>query len=577
MLAGVVLTLVGCNSTDSVGPDSSSLTPSDDPGSTAGAELTPLEPQFATAYAGGMPFGTFDQPNAAYGSRFDGAMRIIGPYPLLSDLREIKSRGGKVIINFAGGRSRYLDAAGNFSFTLWKQSVDRFKGINFSSYINDGTIVAHYLIDEPHNVAKWNGKTVSQSTLDAMAQYSKQLWPGMTTVVRAYPDYLANWSGTYQYLDAAWAQYVERKGPAGDFLAQSVADAKRKGLGLVVGLNILQGGPNGTAMTASQVQSWGSTLLSSSYPCAFISWEYDEGYLSSGAIQDAMDVLRAKAKNRSTTSCKDPSPESSPEPAPAPSASIGALPFGLALAPAAEYSTRWTGALYRATPSEAVKRLASAKSAGMRVVIQMATKARSVNADGTFSLTRWKAAVDQYRALSLGTYTTSGTLYLHHLVDRPNCASCWGGKVIPGATVEAMAQYSKSIWPTLPTSVQVPPSVLAAASFRWEWLDAGGIIYNTRQGDPRAYLANQVATAKLEGLSLVVGLNLLNSAGYRTSPMTPSQIKQFGTILAQEPSACALVGWTYNATYLGQTGIREALDSVTRVAKRRTPGSCVVS
>jgi hypothetical protein len=304
MFAALVLALLGCNSTDALDPESSGLIPSDDPGSTAGAELTPLEPQFATAYAGGMPFGTFSQPNAAYGSRYDGAMRIIGPYPLLSDLREIKSRGGKVIINFAGGRSRYTDAAGNFSLTLWKKSVNRFKGVNFSSYIKDGTIVAHYLIDEPHNKAKWNGKTVSPSTLDAMAQYSKQLWPGMTTVVRAYPDYLANWSGTYRYLDAGWVQYVSRFGDVSTFLSRHVALAKKKDLALVVGLNVLYGGSNGSKMTASQVKSWGSALLSNSYPCAFISYQYNSTYLNTSSIRDAMSYLRNKAKAKPLKACR---------------------------------------------------------------------------------------------------------------------------------------------------------------------------------------------------------------------------------------------------------------------------------
>ena len=59
--------------------------------------------------------------------------------------------------------------------------------------------------------------------------------------------------------------------------------------------------------------------------------------------------------------------------------------------------------------------------------------------------------------------------------------------------------------------------------------------------------------------------------------MSASQLKQFGTILAQEPSACAFVGWSYDATYLGQSGIREALDSLTALARRRNAASCVVS
>ena len=80
--------------------------------------------------------------------------------------------------------------------------------------------------------------------------------------------------------------------------------AKKKDLALVVGLNVLRGGPNGSKMTASQVKSWGSTLLSSSYPCAFISWEYNSTYLNKSSIKDAMSYLHRKAKNRSSKTCR---------------------------------------------------------------------------------------------------------------------------------------------------------------------------------------------------------------------------------------------------------------------------------
>jgi hypothetical protein len=59
--------------------------------------------------------------------------------------------------------------------------------------------------------------------------------------------------------------------------------------------------------------------------------------------------------------------------------------------------------------------------------------------------------------------------------------------------------------------------------------------------------------------------------------MSASQIKTFGTIIASAPSVCAVVGYRHDTSYLGQTGIRSALDSVANVAKRRTAGSCVVS
>jgi hypothetical protein len=312
MLAALILTLVSCNSTDTLTSESAVVPEAVDglgvdgtPVDATPVDATPIDaPLMAVSYAGGIPFGTTRQPNSWFTAPYNGALRIIGPDHLMSDLSAIRSRGGKIAINLSGGQSRYKDAAGNFSLTKWKASVNRFRNINFSSYIKDGTIIGHYLMDEPHNKSRWNGKVVSPATIEAMARYSKQLWPGMVTIVRAYPEYLAQYSGSYQYLDAAWAQYVYRKGPVADFTRSNIALAQRKGLALVVGLNILQGGPNGSRMSASQIKSWGSTLLSSSYPCAFISWEHNSTYLSSSSIKDAMRYLRSKAQSRSAKTCR---------------------------------------------------------------------------------------------------------------------------------------------------------------------------------------------------------------------------------------------------------------------------------
>jgi hypothetical protein len=180
--------------------------------------------------------------------------------------------------------------------------VDRFKRINLSGYIKDGTLAGHYMIDEPNDKRNWHGTTVSPRTLDEMARYSKQLWPALATIVRTRPSYFPT---KPRYVDAAWATYLHRHGSVRDFLRKNVADAQRRDLALVVGLNVLRGGsPNGTKMTPSEVQSWGSAMLESSYPCGFYSWTWDSRYLSSSGIRSAMKTLRRKAESRSRKSCR---------------------------------------------------------------------------------------------------------------------------------------------------------------------------------------------------------------------------------------------------------------------------------
>jgi hypothetical protein len=291
LFAIVILVFAGCDSTGSLDPDSS----------TPGTESPTLA---SASFAGGIPFGTFAQPLSEFGSRYNGAHENIAPPRMMQELAEIKSRGGKVTLMFAGNERYYKDD-GNFSLAKWKARVDRYRGVNFESYINDGTIIAHYLIDEPNDPANWGGKPVSPAMLEEMAAYSKQRWPQMPTVVRTEPKYLADWSGTYRHLDAAWAQYLSRRGDAGNYVRSAIAAADRKGLALIVGLNVLKGGtPNGTQMSASEIESFGSALLSSSYPCAFISWQYNSSYLSSSSVKSAMDALRRKAQNRGSKACR---------------------------------------------------------------------------------------------------------------------------------------------------------------------------------------------------------------------------------------------------------------------------------
>ena len=233
--------------------------------------------------------------------------------------------------------------------------------------------------------------------------------------------------------------------------------------------------------------------------------------------------------------------------------------------------------MFEASPSTLVGRLNTAATSHTKLIVMLASMPQVRNSDGTFNLSKWKTEVDRFRGLAVGTLITNGTYYLHYLVDQPNCASCWGGTAIPWATVEEMARYSKSIWPGLATVVRAAPSDLAKATFQWNYLDAGWAQYNTQMGDIRTYLAGQVAQAKNQGIGLVAGLYVKHADGVGTAPMTASQIKAFGTVIASDPYVCAVTGWKYDATYLAQAGIRAAFDSVASVARTRTAGSCARS
>jgi hypothetical protein len=317
-LALITIGSVACNTSNPVdqsaasGPEAAPLPPVDAPlpeeptteapAPDAPAADAPAPDAPSTTDAGGIPIGLFHLAKEDFKGPYNGALHAAGPTDILRNLATIKARGGRVILSLGGSQKYFKDARGHFSLSKWKARVDRFRAVKFSSYIDDGTILGHYLIDEPYDAHNFAGQEVGGATLEEVAKYSKEIWPSLPTIVRAEP-YLVQWSGTYRYLDAAWAQYLHRKGDVEDYIAENVRFAKSMGLALVVGLNLHDGGIGNRAMTASQVLSWGSTLLSGSDPCAFISWKYNATYLARPDVHEAMEALSDIARNRPSKAC----------------------------------------------------------------------------------------------------------------------------------------------------------------------------------------------------------------------------------------------------------------------------------
>lgn len=581
----LLIALTGCDNARSFDPE---------PPDAAGQGSAIDNPIPSTSFAGGIPFGNFGQPTSEFGSVFNGAQRNIYPQYLLRELAVIKAQGGKVALKLSYGDRFIKDDAGNFSLSKWKDRVDQFKGVDFSSYINDGTIIGHYLIDEPQDAANWNGRPIPQSTLEEMARYSKERWPTMVTIVRTWPDYLDDWSGSYRYLDAAWAQYAANRWPnADEFLRENVAKAQARGLALVVGLNLLDGSPTKGEMSASQVESYGSALLSSTYPCAFISWKYDESHLRSSGMWTAMGALRRLAQSRSARTCRgaasagggtppppEPPPSEPPPPEPSPSSGVPFGPYGL---PTSEMGS-FTGSVRGATPSNVLVTAAAARRAGARVILRLAGD-DVANANGTFSLTKWKAALDRYASVNLSSYVSDGTIAGHLLVQYPQNAGAWGGQEIPYTTLEEMARYSRQRWPALTTIAHAPPSWLAGKTTPWQYLDASSVMYSGSAGDAGAWVSKQASTAGEARLGLLVGMNVLNGGTSASGlagttegnfAMSASQVRTWGSALVAQHGVCALLMSRYDEGYFGRSDIKDAVAVVGEKARTRAAISCRV-
>jgi hypothetical protein len=97
----------------------------------------------------------------------------------------------RLYVSFSGSVP-YIRNTNGFGLTLWKQRVDRFRGLDPQSYIDDGTIAGHFLLDEADDKSNWNGKIVPVELVEQLAAYSKGIWPTMPAIIRASTSYLAN-------------------------------------------------------------------------------------------------------------------------------------------------------------------------------------------------------------------------------------------------------------------------------------------------------------------------------------------------------------------------------------------------
>jgi hypothetical protein len=301
-------------------PGDSNSTPIDSTSLPLDSTGNPMSTAFALGTQPGIVFGSYGLTPADLNSIHTGILNggSITETNVVSVLAAIKAKGGRLVLKMCMGADKYVqNGDGTFSLTKWKSLVDRFRKANLKPYIDDGTLLGHFLIDEPQRTAKWGGKIISQATVEAMAQYSKSIWPTLPTLVRVVPSWLASAPVTYRALDAGWLQYASGKGDAATMVASETAIAKNKGLGLVTGLNILDGG-NGSsgvhgwtrgkwAMSASEIKNYGTALLNQPYTCGFFNWTYQyfgPTYYARSDVKSAMATLSTKAKAHARTSCR---------------------------------------------------------------------------------------------------------------------------------------------------------------------------------------------------------------------------------------------------------------------------------
>jgi hypothetical protein len=280
------------------------------------------------------PWGLNDAAQALWGEKYTGATIWTSPSKILALLDDAQTKGMHVVMSLSRfGKSDYQNPDGTFNLGFWKAMVDSYRGIDLDEYINDGTIILHYLVDEPKSRSNWGGQVITNDVLDEMARYSKEIWPNMLTAVRVTPVDLEKHAGgyltplpswTWKYLDTAWLQYESDNGEINQYVTAQNESATRQRLGLAVGLQALTGGDGSSgisgppgytsdwAMSKDELLKYGTPLIKSPSSCAFLMWTYrydldpNDGYeyFNRPEIDASVATLKQLAGQRLWHSCK---------------------------------------------------------------------------------------------------------------------------------------------------------------------------------------------------------------------------------------------------------------------------------
>jgi len=259
----------------------------------------------------GIPFGPAQQPVTGWGPRFSSTVYTADPKHFQRDLETARRAGMRLFVSFSGS-APYIRDENGFSLRLWKQRVDRFRAFDMTPYIDDGTIIGHFILDEADDRNNWNGHLVARQDIEEMARYSKEIWPTLPAIIRAFPDYLKG--HRYPHLDAVRVQYHARFGDVDQFLDKNVQLTRELGLVLLAGLNVIHGGGEDSgmpsyqsgkrAMNPSQLRSWGGKFFAVPGICGFIMWEYREEYFSRSDVSAAMQELNREAQTLPKRTCR---------------------------------------------------------------------------------------------------------------------------------------------------------------------------------------------------------------------------------------------------------------------------------
>ena len=236
----------------------------------------------------GIPFGP-SRMNIDLEYPFNSSLYYrVHPGDEEEELAELKASGYRGSLYIVGGRDRYKNPDGSFNPDMWKAELDKANVEVVQKYVDDGTLVSHYALDEPHARNAWDGEDVDPALVDEIACYAKQKWPNLPVLIRTHPGWAIREEGSthqFQCVDIWVAQYSARKGPIDEYVAQNVADAAALGAQLYGALNPIGGGDGRSGvpapydpdekfmMSAEEIREYGEAWMNAPI-VGFSIWEW---------------------------------------------------------------------------------------------------------------------------------------------------------------------------------------------------------------------------------------------------------------------------------------------------------------
>ena len=279
----------------------------------------------------GIPYGPSAlPPDSLCTLGYTGTTLAVVPGKVLDELQRTRDCHARTFPQIR--RAKLKDSYGSLSVQATASELETWPWPELCARVKDSTIVAFHVGDDV-TANEWGPAPLATrlAQWDTIGSLIQARCPGAPVVLRALPTQMEarpNW----QWVTTAWAQYPgprPRAGPPEKFFSTQVASAKRQHLGLVAGINLLNGGcgpattglclrdvpgadipgtrDNQYQVSAAELVYYKTVAMTDPYVCASVDWAWGPHFKSNfhdrPEIRSAAKAVGVMAKKRPLTSC----------------------------------------------------------------------------------------------------------------------------------------------------------------------------------------------------------------------------------------------------------------------------------